>query len=75
MHCGHNFRSAPDEPVGCYGHRDPAYQYRSHRELQAFLRKRICQIAETRTRYGYHRIYVLLRREGWRVNHKRVYRL
>ena len=26
-------------------------------------------------RYGYFRIYVLLRREGWVVNHKRVYRL
>jgi putative transposase len=26
-------------------------------------------------RYGYFRIYILLRREGWRVNHKRVYRL
>ena len=26
-------------------------------------------------RYGYRRIYVLLRREGWRVNAKRVYRL
>lgn len=51
------------------------YQYRSHREPQAFLRKKIRQIAETRTRYGYRRIYVLLRREGWQVNHKRVYRL
>ena len=26
-------------------------------------------------RYGYFRIYIMLRREGWRVNHKRVYRL
>jgi putative transposase len=26
-------------------------------------------------RYGYRRIQVLLRREGWRVNTKRVYRL
>lgn len=26
-------------------------------------------------RYGYFRIYILLRREGWLVNHKRVYRL
>ncbi|PAU94390.1 hypothetical protein CK503_06200 [Aliifodinibius salipaludis] len=29
----------------------------------------------TRVRYGFWRIYVLLRREGWMVNHKRVYRL
>ena len=28
-----------------------------------------------RVRYGYRRIHVLLRREGWPVNIKRVYRL
>lgn len=26
-------------------------------------------------RYGYRRLHVLLRREGWTVNHKRIYRL
>jgi transposase InsO family protein len=26
-------------------------------------------------RYGYRRLHVLLRREGWRVIHKRIYRL
>jgi len=36
---------------------------------------RIKEIAATRIRYGYYRIYILLRREGWTVNHKRVYRL
>ena len=33
------------------------------------------EIAETRVRYGYCRIHMLLRREGWSVNAKRVYRL
>jgi len=33
---------------------------------------RIKEIAATRVRYGYYRIYILLRREGWTVNHKRV---
>jgi putative transposase len=37
--------------------------------------ERIREIAATRVRYGYHRIHVLLRREGWRINPKRVYRL
>lgn len=32
-------------------------------------------IAETRVRYGYRRITVLLKREGWAVNGKRIYRL
>ena len=36
---------------------------------------RIRELAEARVRYGYYRIYILLRREGWKVNHKRVYRL
>ena len=51
------------------------YHYRSRRPEQAPLRKRIREIAETRMRYGYRRITVLLRREGWHVNVKRVHRL
>ena len=39
------------------------------------MRLRINEIAKVRVRYGYKRIHVLLRREGWRVNHKRVYRI
>ncbi len=42
---------------------------------QAALRMRIKEIAAVRVRYGYYRIYVLLRRERWTVNHKRVCRL
>ena len=51
------------------------YHYRSRRVGQAQLTERIKEIAATRVRYGYRRIHVLLRREGWRVNAKRVYRL
>jgi putative transposase len=36
---------------------------------------RIREIAAVRVRYGYKRIHVLLRREGWEINHKRVHRL
>jgi putative transposase len=36
---------------------------------------RIKEMAAARVRYGYFRIYILLRRQGWTVNHKRVYRL
>ena len=39
------------------------------------MRKRTREIAETRMRYGYRRIHVVLRREGWHVNVKRVRRL
>jgi putative transposase len=32
-------------------------------------------LAYARVSYGYRRLHVLLQREGWRINHKRVYRL
>lgn len=51
------------------------YRRKPTKDEQAFLRMRIKEIAATRVRYGYKRIHVLLRREGWKINHKRVYRL
>jgi putative transposase len=50
-------------------------RYRSVRPNQEPLRREIRELAETRVSYGYLRIHVLLRRRGWAVNHKRVYRL
>ena len=41
---------------------------------QSALRLRIREIAHARPRFGYLRIHVMLRREGWPVNKKRVYR-
>ncbi|HBK4730965.1 TPA: transposase [Klebsiella michiganensis] len=38
------------------------------------LRLRIREITETRVHYGYRRVHILLRREGWQDNHKRIYR-
>ena len=52
-----------------------SHRYEATRDDQAALRMRIRELAEARVRYGYYRIYILLRREGWKVNHKRVYRL
>jgi putative transposase len=51
------------------------YRYRSKRTGEGVLMKRIMEIAETRVRYGYRCIHVLLAREGWLVNAKRVCRL
>ncbi len=50
-------------------------RYRSRRPAEEELRWRLRELAAERTRYGYQRLWVLLRREGWEVNHKRVYRL
>ncbi len=50
-------------------------RYLSVKSPQEALRCRLPELAETRVAYGYRRLHVLLRREGWRVNAKRVYRL
>jgi putative transposase len=51
------------------------YRYRSRRLDSGPLRARIEEIAAVKRRYGYRRVYLRLRREGWEVNRKRVYRL
>lgn len=51
------------------------YRYRSRRPDSTALRQRIAELATLKRRYGYRRIYLRLRREGWEVNRKRVYRL
>lgn len=51
------------------------YRYRCRRPDSAPLRARIEEIAAIKRRYGYRRVYLRLRREGWEVNRKRVYRL
>lgn len=51
------------------------YTYKPKRGDQAALQQRIKAICESRVRFGYRRIHVLLRREGWMVNQKRVRRL
>jgi putative transposase len=52
-----------------------SYDYKSRRPGQAVLEKRIKEICQTRVRYGYRRVHVLLRREGWSINHKKTYRV
>ena len=51
------------------------YAYQSRRPDSAALRQRICDLAGEKRRYGYRRIHLRLRREGWPVNRKRTYRL
>jgi putative transposase len=39
------------------------------------LRLRLRDLAAARPRFGYRRLYILLRREGWTMNHKKVHRV
>lgn len=50
-------------------------QYTPRPDRNAALRVRLKELAETRRRFGSPRLHVLLKREGWAVNHKRVERL
>jgi putative transposase len=50
-------------------------RYRSVRPEQTALRMRLRELAQAPPRFGYRRLWVLLRREGWPINAKRVYRL
>ena len=51
------------------------YYYPSRKKDDRALRMRIKELAYSRPRYGYRRLTVLLQREGWEVNHKRIYRI
>jgi putative transposase len=50
-------------------------RYASRRKEPERLAEELRAHAATRPRFGYRRLHVLLKREGWRVNHKQVYRL
>jgi putative transposase len=50
-------------------------RYRSRRPDDIKLRQRLRALAHERRRFGYRRLHVLLRREGFVVNHKRLFRL
>ena len=39
------------------------------------MEARIKEICQTRVRYGYRRIHVMLQRDGWKVNQKKVRRI
>lgn len=55
-----------DRSVGRYKHKK-----KNDAEMQA----KIISIAHERRRFGYRRIGILLKREGIKINHKKVYRL
>lgn len=49
--------------------------YSSRKDPQNALRQRMRDIAHARVRYGYRRIHVLLKREGWQLGRNQAFRL
>ena len=70
-----NFRISIKRACSCTLLTRSMFYYRVHRRDDSLLRMRINEIAKTRVRYGFWRIYILLKREGFTDNHKRVYRI
>ena len=55
---------------------DPrVYRRTSKRPAETALRARMKELASERRRFGYRRLHILLKREGWAVNWKKLYRL
>jgi putative transposase len=55
---------------------DPrVYRRSSTRPEDADLRERLKDLSSERRRFGYRRLHLLLRREGWQVNWKKLYRI
>ena len=52
-----------------------SHRYQSIRDERAELRLRLRDLATSRPRYGYRRLFVLLQREGWSVGHTLIYRI
>jgi putative transposase len=52
-----------------------SHRYRQRRKPEGKLMKRIRQLAAKHPRFGYRRIWACLKREGTKVNVKKVYRL
>ena len=52
-----------------------SFYYRARRPDDTPLKMRLRELAAARPRFGCRRLHVLLRREGWFLNHKRTERL
>ena len=55
---------------------DPrVYRRVSKRPANTELRGRLKELSSERRRFGYRRLHILLKREGWHVNWKKLYRI
>ncbi|MBO9403447.1 IS3 family transposase [Shimia sp. R9_3] len=74
-HYQHVFEVSERRACSAMGFGRASHRYQSRCDPDVELRMRLKELAESRVRYGYRRLHILLQREGWRVNHKRLYRL
>lgn len=75
MHLRQAFQMSERRACRVIGTDRAGVRYRAVRPEDGALRERLKALAQQRRRFGYRRLYVLLRREGQVVNKKRVQRL
>jgi putative transposase len=69
------YRRSERRACALVGMKRSSCRYQRRRRDDEALRERLKELAGERRRFGYRRLTVMLRREGWPVNHKRVYRI
>ena len=57
------------------GQHPRTYRYRSKSDDDGVLRTRLVALAAERRRFGYRRLHLLLKREGFLINHKKLFRI
>jgi len=70
-----DFRRSQARSCRLVGLQRSSYRYRSRRPGDEQLREKLRELAHRRPRFGYRRLGIFLRREGYRINHKRLLRL
>ena len=74
-HFKHDFAISERKSCGLAGQNRSVQRHKSVRvEIPGLLDRLLLHAAE-RPRFGYKRITVMLRRDGFLVNHKRIYRM
>lgn len=74
-YCITQFSLSQRRACGLIGLQRGVFRYQKRRSKDVLVRARLKQLAQEHPRWGYRFLYVLLRREGFKINHKRVLRL
>ena len=69
------FRRSQTRSCNLVGLGRSTWRYKSRRPADEEVRLKLRELALKRTRFGYRRLAIFLRREGHVVNHKKVFRL
>jgi putative transposase len=70
-----SYQTSERQALAAFGWPRSTHRYESVADRQEALRIRLKDLAGVRIGFGYRRLHVMLQREGWQINHKRVYRL